>query len=75
MSFAPRLCIECEEEIPAARLEVLPRTRLCVHCSEKLGGEENRIGIPENLAKAGSLKKNYGGVTVLTIQRRGPIER
>jgi hypothetical protein len=46
-----------------------------VQCSEKLGGEEKRIGIPENLAKSGSLKKNYGGVTVMTIQCRGPIEK
>lgn len=73
MTFSPRPCIECEEEIPAARLEALPKTRLCVGCSARFGSEERRIGISENLAKAGSLKKNYGGVTVLVVQRRGPI--
>jgi len=75
MSCAPRLCIECEEEIPAARLNALPKTRLCVQCSEKLGGEERRLGIPENLAKAGSLKKNYGGVIVVAIQCRVPVRQ
>lgn len=72
MSFALRPCLECGEEIPAERLAALPKTRLCVSCSEVVGGEERRIGMPENLAKAGSLKKNYGGVTVLTVQRRIP---
>jgi hypothetical protein len=72
MVVAPRPCMECGEAIPSERLAVLPNTRLCVQCSAALGGEERRIGIPENLSKAGSLKKNYGGVTVLTIQRRMP---
>lgn len=29
-------CIECGEEIPAARLELLPFTTHCVNCAEKL---------------------------------------
>ena len=72
MSYAPRPCIECEEEIPVARLAAMPKTRLCVQCSEELGGEERRVGVPENTAKAGSLKKNYGSVTVVAVHRREP---
>ncbi|MDJ0833221.1 MAG: TraR/DksA family transcriptional regulator [Gammaproteobacteria bacterium] len=29
-------CSECGEEIPAARLELLPYSTLCVNCAEKL---------------------------------------
>jgi RNA polymerase-binding transcription factor len=32
------LCIECEEPIPFARLEILPETDLCVQCAENLSG-------------------------------------
>ena len=30
-------CDECGEDIPAARLELLPFTAHCVNCAEKLG--------------------------------------
>lgn len=30
------LCRECEEEIPAKRLMILPETDLCVQCAENL---------------------------------------
>jgi len=71
---ATRPCIECEERIDARRIAALPKTRLCVDCSEVLGGEERRLGLPENLAKSGSLKKNYGSFVILTVQRREAIE-
>jgi DnaK suppressor protein len=29
------ICMDCENEIPAARLEAVPWTRLCVECKEK----------------------------------------
>jgi RNA polymerase-binding transcription factor DksA len=29
-------CEECEEEIPSARLQVVPYTRYCVECARKL---------------------------------------
>src|SRR5690349_21034516 len=29
------ICMECENEIPAARLEAVPWTRVCVNCKEK----------------------------------------
>jgi len=38
----------------------MPETRLCIDCSKKVGGEFSLEMVPENLSKAGSLKKNYG---------------
>lgn len=32
------LCRDCEEPIPAARLMILPETRLCVQCAEIMSG-------------------------------------
>lgn len=28
------LCVQCKKEIPAARLEALPETKVCVECSD-----------------------------------------
>lgn len=36
-SKPPRLCQECEEPIPTARLKAMPSARLCVPCLEKAG--------------------------------------
>lgn len=69
MSVAPGTCVRCYGEIPAARMVALSGTKLCIECSNETGGEERRIGIPEQLGKAGSLKKNYGGVTVVVARR------
>ena len=55
-----RPCQRCGVMIPAERIEVLPETRLCVNCSKAVGGEFDVSMIPENLAKSGSMKKNYG---------------
>ena len=46
------------------RIEVLPETRLCVNCSQHVGGEFDLIVVPENLSKSGSLKKSYGSFDV-----------
>lgn len=59
-----RTCERCDAEIPAARVEALPGTWLCIECSEEVGGEFVLIARQENLGKAGSLKLNYGGVSV-----------
>jgi hypothetical protein len=54
-------CERCGGQIPAARLEVLPYTRLCIACSEAIGGDFKTYVIPENThGKPGSMKKNYG---------------
>jgi hypothetical protein len=52
----------------------MPGTWLCVACSEASGGELILIAKQENLGKAGSLKLNYGGVSV-TRKRRAAKQR
>jgi hypothetical protein len=66
----PRPCQRCGIQIPLERLEALPETRLCVKCSQEVGGEFDMIAVPVNLAKSGSLKKNYGGITIEKRRRR-----
>jgi len=51
-------------------LEVLPETRMCVECVRAVGGEFDLVISPENLGKAGSLKKNYGSFGVVRVRRR-----
>jgi hypothetical protein len=56
-----RDCERCGNPIPAARLGVLPNTRLCIECSEAIGGDYKTVVIAENThGKSGSMKKNYG---------------
>ncbi len=55
-----KVCERCGNPIPPRRLEVLPYTRLCIGCSEAIGGDFKTYVIPENTGKPGSLKKNYG---------------
>jgi hypothetical protein len=69
MSIEPRFCRRCGEEIPQRRLQVLPDTRLCLDCSQEIGGDFVTVVIPENTGKPGSLKKNYGSWKV-TRKRR-----
>jgi hypothetical protein len=64
LSGKKRFCQRCRVEIPAERIEALPETRVCIGCSAAIGGEFVLRVSRENLGKAGSLKKNYGGVTV-----------
>ena len=59
-----RFCSRCKDEIPVERIEIIPETRLCVKCSAAVGGEFELIFQDESLGKVGSLKKNYGSVTV-----------
>jgi hypothetical protein len=52
-----------------------PETRLCVKCSEKVGSDFETYLISENIGKAGSLKKNYGGFSVKRRRRKiEPLE-
>src|SRR5512138_2011795 len=34
------ICMDCENEIPAARLEAVPWTRVCVECKEKQSSKQ-----------------------------------
>jgi hypothetical protein len=67
-----RPCQKCGKMIPVERIEVLPETRLCVACSGLVGGEFDLAIVPENLAKSGSLKKNYGSFNVQKTRKRPP---
>ena len=69
MSVRARHCERCKREIPAERLEVLPQTRMCVECVRAVGGEFDLAIVPENLAKSGSLKKNYGSFEVFRVRK------
>ena len=31
------ICMDCEEEIPSARLDAVPWTRVCINCKERQG--------------------------------------
>jgi hypothetical protein len=72
MSAKQRWCARCKAEIPAERAEALPEARLCLQCSQEVGGEFEIRFTQENLSKPGSLKKNYGGVNIQ--KKRRPIE-
>jgi hypothetical protein len=64
-----RTCERCDAVIPPARVKALPGTWLCIECSEEVGGDFVYTAKQENLGKAGSLKLNYGGVTVAKKRR------
>ncbi len=67
MTDQTRTCEVCGAAIDPERIEVLPETRLCVeHGREiaKYGGEFLLTGTQSSLGKDGSLKKNYGDVSV-----------
>ena len=67
-----RTCERCDAVIPPARVKAMPGTWLCVECSEEVGGEFVLIAKQENLGKPGSLKLNYGGVSVERKRRTIP---
>jgi hypothetical protein len=60
MPTARRFCKRCGVNIPERRLQALPNTRLCLDCSQEIGGDFKTYAVPENTGKPGSLKKNYG---------------
>ena len=64
-----RRCERCNEEIPAARIRALPGTWLCIGCSREVGGDFEYTATQENLGKAGSLKLNYGSVSIQKKRR------
>lgn len=72
MAVKRRFCARCKTEIPTERVEALPETRLCVKCSQDIGGEHDVTIVSENMAKTGSLKKNYGGWTIQ--KKRKPLK-
>jgi hypothetical protein len=70
MSAVPRLCERCGSEIPAERVEALPDTEVCIKCSTAIGGEYHLQVVEGSLAKAGSLKRNYGTFSVHKTRKK-----
>lgn len=67
MSDQTRPCEVSGEPIDPERIEVLPETRLCTTHGQqiaKYGGEFLLTATQSSLGKDGSLKKNYGDVSV-----------
>jgi len=67
MSVKTRPCEICGQPIDPERIEAVPETRLCVEHARmigKYGGEFIVTGTLASLGKGGSLKKNYGDVSV-----------
>ena len=76
MTVKRRFCARCRVEIPPERVAALPDTRLCIDCSQNVGGEFDLEIRQENLAKTNSLKKNYGGIEVRKRRREiEPLDR
>ena len=48
------VCLACEEQIPARRLQVIPWTKYCVQCQDRIGNgeqqDEDRASLFENFA-------------------------
>lgn len=63
-------CRICGAEIPAARLEALPDTEVCVRCSEEIGGEDELEVTISSTGKAGSLKKTGQDLSVKRKRKR-----
>ena len=58
------LCGVCENPIPPKRLAAMPETKVCVRCSEEMGGEFVLEVSLSTVGKAGSLKKTGEQVDV-----------
>ena len=67
MSAKTRSCEICGQTINPERIEAVPDTRLYVEHARRIGhfgGEFILIGTQVSLSKGGSLKKNYGDVSI-----------
>jgi hypothetical protein len=70
VSTESKICERCAGEIPPRRVAALPDTRLCLPCSEEIGGDYILTSYAENLAKTNSLKKNYSSYSLKKTRRR-----
>ena len=73
-----RQCEMCGLPIDQERVEAVPETRLCSEHARmiaKYGGEFLMTGTQSSLAKAGSLKKNYGDVSVEKKRNTAGLEK
>jgi len=70
MAVRSRPCERCGVEIPLERIETMPETRVCIKCSEEIGGEFVRKVRAINTAKPGSIKRNYSDYEVKLVRKR-----
>jgi hypothetical protein len=78
MSTKTRPCEICKNIIEAERVEAIPETRLCVEHARlivKHGGEFLVTATQESLGKAGSLKRNYGGIVTQKTRNQLGIDK
>ncbi len=78
MAEKTRPCEICGQPIDAERAELLTDTRLCIeHARQiaKYGGEFLLTTRRVSLGKAGSLKKNYGDVSVQKRRNTEGLQR
>jgi hypothetical protein len=78
MAEQSRPCEICGRPIEPERLELLADTRLCgEHARQigKYGGEFVLTGTQASLAKGGSLKRNYGDVSVAKRRNGEGLQR
>jgi hypothetical protein len=78
MSGKTRPCEICKELIDPERIEAVPATRLCTEHARQiqtLGGEFVVTAQHERTSKAGSLKRNYGGVDIQKQRNTEAINR
>jgi len=78
MSTKTRPCEICKKLIEAERVEAIPETRLCVEHARlivKYGGEFLVTATHESLGKAGSLKRNYGGIVTQKTRNQTGIDK
>ncbi|MCB9751414.1 MAG: TraR/DksA C4-type zinc finger protein [Myxococcales bacterium] len=64
MTEQTQACRRCGDTIPPARLAAIPDTRVCVRCSEEIGGEFELEVTVSATGKAGSLKKTGQDLSV-----------
>lgn len=78
MSAKTRPCEICKRLIEPERIEAIPETRLCTEHARaiiRFGGEFVVTTSTESLGKAGSLKKNYGGISTQKSRNKSAIAK
>jgi hypothetical protein len=78
MATKTRPCEVCKKPIEEGRLEAVPDTRLCAEHAraiQKYGGEFILTATQERTSKAGSLKRNYGGVSTSKTRNHRAMEK
>ena len=73
-----RRCYVCKTEIDFERIQAMPETRLCKRHGQEIepyGGEFLRTASQERTSKQGSLKLNYGGISLVTTRNQAGMDR